>query len=95
MKKWTIDSAHSEIGFKVKHMMISTVTGQFKKFNGTVETKGDDFSSVKIQFTADVNSIFTNSEQRDAHLRNNDFFDAENFPEITFEGDKLDKIDDG
>jgi polyisoprenoid-binding protein YceI len=93
--KWNLDTTHSEIYFKVKHMMISTVTGQFKQFNGTVEAKGDDFSSAKIQFNADVNSIFTNNEQRDAHLRNNDFFDAENFPQITFEGDTLEKIDDG
>jgi len=76
--KWNLDTTHSEIYFKVKHMMISTVTGQFKQFNGVVETKGDDFSSAKIRFNADVNSIFTNNEQRDAHLRNNDFFDAEN-----------------
>jgi polyisoprenoid-binding protein YceI len=92
--KWNLDITHSEIYFKVKHLMISTVTGQFKQFSGTVETKGDDFSSAKIQFNADVNSIFTNNEQRDAHLRNNDFFDAENFPQISFEGDRLEKIDD-
>ena len=93
--KWNLDITHSEIYFKVKHMMISTVTGQFKQFDGTVETNGDDFSSAKIYFNANVNSVFTNNEQRDAHLRNNDFFDAENFPQITFEGDKLEKIDDG
>jgi polyisoprenoid-binding protein YceI len=93
--KWNLDITHSEIYFKVKHMMISTVTGQFKQFNATVETKGEDFSSAKIQFTADVSSIFTNNEQRDAHLRNNDFFDAEKFPQIIFEGDKLEKTDDG
>jgi len=92
--KWALDPTHSEIQFKVKHLMISTVTGQFNQFNGTVETKGDDFTTSKIHFTADISSISTNNEQRDAHLRTGDFFDAENHPQLIFEGDKLEKIDD-
>src|ERR1700677_541377 len=92
--KWVLDPTHSEIQFKVKHLMISTVTGQFNKFTGTVETDGDDFTTAKISFTADINSVSTNNEQRDAHLRNSDFFDAENHPQLVFEGDKLEKVNE-
>jgi polyisoprenoid-binding protein YceI len=93
-QNWSIDTTHSEIQFKVKHLMISTVTGQFNKFNGTVETQGDDFTTAKVHFTADIDSISTNNEQRDAHLKTGDFFDAGNHPQLTFDGDKLEKIDD-
>ena len=92
--KWTLDQSHSEIQFKVKHLMISTVTGSFTNFNGTVKTQGADFTTAKIQFTAAIDSISTNNEQRDAHLKNGDFFDAENHPELTFESSKLEKIDE-
>jgi polyisoprenoid-binding protein YceI len=92
--KWTLDPTHSEIQFKVKHLMISTVTGSFKQFEGSVEIEGEDLTTAKVRFTADVNSIFTNNEQRDAHLKANDFFDAENHPQLIFESDKLEKIDD-
>lgn len=92
--KWAIDPVHSEIQFKVKHLMISSVTGQFNKFSGTVETEGDDFTTAKVHFTADINSISTNNPQRDAHLQNGDFFDAENHPQLIFEGDKLEKTGD-
>jgi len=91
--KWNIDSAHSEIHFKVRHLMVSWVTGSFKQFNAIVETEGDDITSAKVRFTADVNSISTNNEQRDAHLRTGDFFDAEKHPQLTFESDRLEKID--
>jgi polyisoprenoid-binding protein YceI len=92
--KWVIDPSHSEIQFKVKHLMISNVTGQFNKFNGTVETDGDDFTTAKVRFTADINSISTNNPQRDAHLQNGDFFDAENHPQLIFEGDRMEKTGD-
>jgi len=85
--KWAIDTAHSEITFKVKHLMISTVTGHFNTFNLEVETDNDDFSSAKkIEFTADVDSIDTNNEQRNAHLKSADFFNAEAHPQIKFSG---------
>ena len=87
--KWSIDPAHSEITFKVKHLMISTVTGQFKKFNLEGETETNDFNTAKkIEFTADVDSIDTNNEQRDAHLKSADFFKAEQHPQIKFSGTK-------
>jgi polyisoprenoid-binding protein YceI len=92
--KWTIDPTHSEIHFKVKHLMVSWVTGSFKEFNATVEAEDDDLSTAKVRFTAEVNSISTNNEQRDAHLKTGDFFDAENHPQIIFESEKLEKIDD-
>jgi polyisoprenoid-binding protein YceI len=85
--KWKIDPSHSEIQFKVKHLMITTVTGYFKKFDLEVETDSDDFTTAsKILFTADINSINTNNEQRDTHLKSADFFDAENHAQLQFEG---------
>src|SRR5436190_18624694 len=89
--KWSIDPTHSEIMFKVKHLMISNVTGQFHKFNGTVETDDDDFATAKVHFTADINSISTGNEQRDAHLRTGDFFDAEKYPQLSFEGEQMER----
>ena len=88
--KWNLDPTHSEITFKVKHLMISTVTGQFKKFNIEGETETNDFNSAKkIEFTADVDSIDTNNEQRDAHLKSADFFKAEEHPQVKFSGKKF------
>ena len=87
--KWSIDPMHSEVQFKVKHLVISTVTGSFQNFEGTVETEGDDFSDAKINFSIDVNSINTRIDKRDAHLRSPDFFDASKFPNITFVSTKF------
>lgn len=92
--KWIIDNTHSEIHFKVKHLMVSWVSGSFKQFHAVVETENEDISTAKIHFTADINSISTNNEQRDAHLRTGDFFDAENYPQLIFESEKLEKIND-
>lgn len=92
--KWGLDPMHSEINFKVKHMMIANVTGGFTKFDVNATTEGDDFSKAKINFTADINSINTNSEQRDGHLKSADFFDAEKFPQIKFESTSLNKKSD-
>jgi polyisoprenoid-binding protein YceI len=92
--KWAIDPMHSEVQFKVKHLVISNVTGSFKNFEGTVETEGDDFSNAKINFSVDVNSINTNQEQRDGHLKSADFFDAEKYPHITFESTSVTKESD-
>ncbi|MFO0356485.1 MAG: YceI family protein [Sphingobacteriaceae bacterium] len=92
--KWGLDAAHSEINFKVKHMMIANVSGNFTKFNVNAETEGDDFSKAKINFTADTASIYTNNEQRDGHLKSPDFFDAEKFPQLKFESDSITKKSD-
>ena len=90
--KWALDATHSEVQFKVKHLMISTVTGHFKKFDASVETNGGDFTTAKINFSADVDSITTNNEQRDGHLKTGDFFDAAAHPQIKFESSKLEKV---
>lgn len=92
--KWTIDNAHSDIAFKVRHMMISTVTGHFEDFEATVKTNGDSFENASIEFSAKTDSINTKNNDRDNHLRSNDFFNAEKFPEMkfvskSFDGDKL------
>ncbi len=84
MAQWKIDSTHSEINFKVKHLVVSTVTGTFTKFDATIETNKDDFSDAKFSFEADVNSVNTKNEQRDGHLKSPDFFDAANFPKMSF-----------
>ena len=85
--KWKSDPMHSEVQFKVKHLMITTVTGYFQEFNVEAETEDEKFTSAKnVVFTANVNSINTNNEQRDTHLRSADFFDAENYGEIRFVG---------
>ncbi len=84
MAIWNLDQAHSEIKFKVKHLVVSTVTGQFTSFSGTVESEKPDFSDAKISFEANVNSIDTKNEQRDGHLKSPDFFDAANYPLLTF-----------
>jgi len=83
--KWIIDPTHSEVTFKVKHLMISTVTGNFKIFEGTVETETEEFKKVKkLEFKADVKSVNTNNKDRDDHLRSDDFFASERHPEIRF-----------
>lgn len=86
---WKADPAHSEVQFKVKHLMITTVTGYFKQFNLEVETDSEDFETTrKIVFTADINSISTNNEQRDTHLKSSDFFSSEQYPQLKFYGEK-------
>ncbi len=82
---WALDAAHSEVQFKVKHLMITNVTGSFGTYAIDVETTGNDFANAKINFTAEVGSINTGNEQRDGHLKNADFFEADKFPTITFQ----------
>lgn len=84
MKTWNIDSTHSEIGFKVKHLMISTVRGLFSSFEGFISAEDESFDNGQISFSADANSIDTKNAQRDGHLKSADFFDAENFPKLSF-----------
>lgn len=81
---WAVDPAHSQIQFKVKHLLITTVTGSFKQFEATAETENDDFGTAKVTFTAHTASVDTGSEQRDQHLRSADFFNSEFYPEMSF-----------
>jgi len=91
--KWAVDTTHSEIQFKVKHLMITTVTGYFQTFQVEAETEDDQFTSAnRVVFTADVNSISTNNEQRDTHLKSAEFFDAQNHGEIRFEATNYEKV---
>jgi polyisoprenoid-binding protein YceI len=92
--KWNLDPTHSEIGFKVKHMMITNVSGSFNKFDIQTETQGNDFTTANISFTADTDSITTANNDRDNHLKSADFFDAANFPQLKFVSTKLEKKDD-
>lgn len=89
--QWVIDTLHSEISFKAKHLVITTVTGKFKQFSGKVETASPDFSDAQISFSADVDSIDTGSEQRDGHLKSADFFDAAAYPTISFTSTRFEK----
>jgi polyisoprenoid-binding protein YceI len=90
--KWVLDPAHSEVQFKVKHLMITTVTGHFRKFDLQVETDDDDFNKAKsIVFTSEIDSVDTNNTQRDTHIKSADFFSAEEYRHIKFVGKKLEK----
>jgi len=93
--KWVIDPTHSEIGFKVKHMMFTNVSGKFQKFDASIETEGDDFAGAKIHFSGDIDSVSTGNADRDAHLLSADFFDAAQFPKISFEATSFTKEDEG
>ena len=92
-KTWVIDPMHSELQFKIKHLMITNVTGSFDIFQASVETEDEDFSKAKISFTADVDSLSTGNEQRDGHVKSADFFDAATFPKITFVTTKSENVD--
>lgn len=89
--KWGVDASHSEVQFKVKHLVISTVTGFFKKFNGSLVSETENFDGAKVEFTIDANSIDTNVADRDAHLKSPDFFAVEQYPNITFKNGLLTK----
>ncbi|MFY0252701.1 YceI family protein [Chitinophaga sp. 30R24] len=93
MTTWKIDPAHSDVQFKVKHLMITTVTGQFAKFDGTMESANGDFADAKVTFEADINSISTQNAQRDQHLLAADFFEVEKYPKLVFVSKEVKKID--
>jgi polyisoprenoid-binding protein YceI len=91
--KWVLDPTHSEVEFKVKHLMISTVTGHFSTFSADVTTEGEDFTTSKVTFTVDAASISTNNEQRDGHIKGSDFFDVATYPQLKFVITKIENVD--
>ena len=93
MAIWKIDPTHSEVEFKIRHLMISNVTGYFGTYDATVESSNDDFTDAKIQFEAEVSSISTKNEQRDQHLQAEDFFHAAQYPKLTFVSTGVTKVD--
>ena len=92
--KWTLDPMHSEVQFKIKHLVISTVTGSFKTFQGSMESQGESFENAQVEFSLDVDSIDTNNEMRDGHVKGEEFFDAAKFPHITFKSTSMVKDGD-
>jgi len=86
LTKWGIDPTHTEVQFKVKHLVISTVTGFFKKFSGSIESETENFDNASVTFSIDVNSLDTNQPDRDTHLKSPDFFAAEQYPTLDFTG---------
>src|SRR3954447_7414175 len=92
--KWILDPTHSELGFKIKHLMITNVSGWFNDFAAEVETDGADFLTAEIQLRVSMASVNTNNLQRDDHLRNSDFFEVEKYPEMLFESAGIKKIDE-
>jgi len=90
--KWDLDPSHSEVTFKVKHMMITNVSGSFTEFTVDASTEANDFTKSEVSFTAKATSVNTNSEQRDGHLRSPEFFDSEKFPEIKFKATNYEKV---
>ena len=89
---WNLDKSHSKVKFSVSHMLISEVEGKFKMYDGKITSTKDDFSDATIEFNIDVNSIDTDDENRDKHLKGDDFFNAEKFPNITFKGKSMKKV---
>lgn len=94
LSKWKVDGAHSEVGFSVKHMMVSKVKGTFDQFTAEIEANPTDLTTASIQFTIDVASINTRNNDRDNHLRSADFFDVEQYPNLTFTSTKIEKTDE-
>ena len=90
--KWILDPTHSEIQFKIRHLMITNVSGSFGKFSAEVETTDENFETAKINFSADVDSITTNNEQRDAHLKSADFFEIAKHPKLLFVSTKMERV---
>ena len=92
---WAIDPTHSEICFKVKHMMFTNVSGKFNSFEATIQNEDNNFETSKINFSADTTSVDTNNADRDSHLKSADFVDVDNFPKLSFVSTDVKKINEG
>ena len=92
--KWLIDPAHSELMFKVRHLKIANVKGEFRKFSAEILSSGDDFNQAVVTAQVEAASIFTNDNNRDTHLKSADFFDAEKYPTLSFKGTSFSKTGD-
>jgi polyisoprenoid-binding protein YceI len=92
---WQLDTAHTHVGFSVKHMMVSTVRGQFKQYSGTLKIDPTDFARSSFEGEVDVASIDTGNSQRDEHLRSGDFFDVAGHPKIKFASTRIESKGDG
>src|SRR4051794_75359 len=91
--KWAVDPTHSEVGFKVKHLMVTNISGSFDLFTVHAETDNEDFANPEVDFSADVDSINTGNTERDLHLKSEEFFDAAKYPKIIFKATKYESID--
>jgi polyisoprenoid-binding protein YceI len=91
--QWILDPTHSEIQFKIRHLMIANVTGKFTRYAVDAKTEGEDFMTAKIKFSAEIDSVDTGNEQRDGHLKSPDFFDAAKYPVLTFVASRYEKVD--
>ena len=90
---WTVDKAHSSLGFTVTHLVVSEVDGSFKAFDAKITSSKEDFTDAVIELTADASSVFTNQEKRDEHLKSPDFFDVAKYPTLTFKSKSVKKLD--
>jgi polyisoprenoid-binding protein YceI len=90
---WAVDKSHSGVNFSVTHMMMTEMDGKFKMFDGTIVSPNEDFTDAQINFTVEVNSINTDDEKRDGHLKADDFFNAEKYPQIKFKGTSFKKVE--
>jgi len=91
---WTVDKSHSKVGFSVSHLVITDVDGFFKDYDAQISSNGDDFSTANIELKVNTSSIFTDNEKRDDHLRSDDFFNSEKYPQMTFKGKSMKKVGD-